>query len=213
MNIAGVGPSGPSASSGAEHSIPLDHSPRSLRRPISRPLGITLPIVANGTRSPGFMLNAPQQICSASPSPASTSTIWIRSAAGWGRVAKTRATTMPASGASTTSVPSTTNPRNESVRAISLGEPSTGVKSRSQERGARIEGASKFAKETEVVVQEVAHVCEAGAGHGQPVDPETPGEACVTLGVDPDGFEASRVAHAAAAKFYPARAGAGAAMG
>ena len=56
---------------------------------------MTVPIVAKGTRSPGFILNAPQQICSASPSPRSTSTSWIRSAAGWGRVASTRATTIP----------------------------------------------------------------------------------------------------------------------
>ena len=68
--------------SGGEHNMPFDHSPRFLRRAISMPLGITVPMVASGTRSPTAMLNAPQQICSASPSPASTSTSWMRSASG-----------------------------------------------------------------------------------------------------------------------------------
>ena len=85
----------PRPSSRAEHSMPLDHSPRSLRRPISMPFGMVVPTVASGTRSPAAMLNAPQAICRASPSPVSTSTSWILSAFGWGRVASTRATTMP----------------------------------------------------------------------------------------------------------------------
>ena len=77
--------SSPSPSSRGEHSMPFDHSPRILRRPISMPLGMTVPTVASGTRSPAAMLNAPHPICRASPSPASTSTSWMRSALGWGR--------------------------------------------------------------------------------------------------------------------------------
>jgi hypothetical protein len=68
----------------AELSMPLDHSPRILRRAISMPSGITVPIVASGTRMPGSRLEAPQAICSASPSPASTSTRRMRSASGVG---------------------------------------------------------------------------------------------------------------------------------
>ncbi len=42
--------------------MPLDHSPRTLRRAISIPLGMTVPRVANGTRSPTAMLKAPHTI-------------------------------------------------------------------------------------------------------------------------------------------------------
>ena len=44
--------------------MPLDHSPRSLRRSMTMPPGISVPRVASGTRSPTAMLNAPQQIWS-----------------------------------------------------------------------------------------------------------------------------------------------------
>ena len=72
-------PSGPSPrpSSCEEHSIPLDTTPAILRRPISMPLGIMVPTVARGTRSPTAMLKAPQPTSSGSPSPASTTTRWI----------------------------------------------------------------------------------------------------------------------------------------
>ena len=52
--------SSPRPSSRGEQSMPFDHSPRILRRPISMPFGIMVPRVASGTRSPAAMLNAPQ---------------------------------------------------------------------------------------------------------------------------------------------------------
>ena len=87
--------SSPKPISAAEQHMPLDISPRILRWAISMPLGMTVPIVANGMRSPTDMLNAPQQTCRASPSPQSTSTSWILSASGWGRRSSTFASTTP----------------------------------------------------------------------------------------------------------------------
>ena len=56
--------SSPSPSSRVEQSIPFDQTPAILRRPISMPSGITVPMVARGTRSPAAMLKAPQPISS-----------------------------------------------------------------------------------------------------------------------------------------------------
>ena len=49
------------SNSSAEHNIPSDHSPLSLRCLILRPPATTAPSVASGTKSPTCMLNAPQQ--------------------------------------------------------------------------------------------------------------------------------------------------------
>ena len=52
--------SSPRPISVAEQSIPLDHSPRILRRSMAMPLGMVVPSVASGIRSPAAMLKAPQ---------------------------------------------------------------------------------------------------------------------------------------------------------
>ena len=128
-------PSAPKPSSAAEQSMPFDHSPRSLRRSIRSPVGMVVPNVASGTRSPTAMLNAPQQICSASPSPVSTSTSWILSALGCGLRLSTLATTMPSSPAPSCSTPSTARPMADSSSASQEGSPTMpGANSRSQER-------------------------------------------------------------------------------
>ena len=127
--------SSPRPSSRDEHNMPFDHSPRSLRRAISRPPGITVPSVARGTRSPTAMLNAPQQICSGSPSPVSTSTSWILSALGCGRRASTRTTTMPSRPSPIRSTDSTAMPRSLMASPRPTGSSSgKGANSRSQER-------------------------------------------------------------------------------
>ena len=56
--------SSPRPISVAEQSIPLDHSPRILRRSMAMPSGMVVPSVASGIRSPAAMLKAPQTICS-----------------------------------------------------------------------------------------------------------------------------------------------------
>ena len=66
--------SSPRPISPAEQHMPLEISPRNLRCAISIPSGNTLPTVATGIMSPISILNAPQQICVAFPSPKSTST-------------------------------------------------------------------------------------------------------------------------------------------
>ncbi len=125
--------SSPMAISVGEHNMPLDHSPRILRRTISMPSGMTVPSVARGTRSPTDMLKAPQQIWRASPSPASTWTSWMRSASGCGASSSTRATTMPSRPSPTTDMDSTARPRALSWSLMSAGSPSTGANSCSQE--------------------------------------------------------------------------------
>ena len=125
--------SSPRLTSGPEQSIPFDHSPRSWRRLISMPPAITAPMVAKGTRSPTDMLNAPQQTWRDSPSPASTSTNWIRSASGWGRRSRTRATTMPSSPSPIGATSSTVSPRSLNCSAIPAGSPATGANSSSQD--------------------------------------------------------------------------------
>ena len=96
---------------------------------ISMPPGITVPTVASGTRSPATMLKAPQQICSASPSPASTSTSWIRSASGCGpqrrAPGRRRCRRAPRRCATTDS---TSMPRS-AITAICSGSPSIGANS------------------------------------------------------------------------------------
>ena len=72
----------PKPSSAAEQHMPLDISPRISLCEISIPSGMTVPMVANGIRSPTDMLNAPQQTCIGSPFSISTSTSWILSAFG-----------------------------------------------------------------------------------------------------------------------------------
>ncbi|CAB5067206.1 unannotated protein [freshwater metagenome] len=74
--------SSPISISRPEHNMPLLAWPRILRGAMSMPEGISVPIVARGTRSPTAILVAPQQICRASPSPRSTSTKQILSASG-----------------------------------------------------------------------------------------------------------------------------------
>ena len=58
-----------SSSSTGEQSMPLEYSPRILRRPISMPSGIVVPTVASGTRSPTAMLKAPHHTSTGSRSP------------------------------------------------------------------------------------------------------------------------------------------------
>ena len=123
----------PRPSSADEHSIPLDHSPRILRRAISMPSGMVEPRVASGTRSPTSMLKAPQQICRASPSPASTSTRPMRSALGWGRRSSTRATTMPSRPSPRRVTSSTGVPRSLKASLRTSASWSNGARSRSQD--------------------------------------------------------------------------------
>ena len=129
--------SSPRPSSLAELSMPLDHSPRILRRAISMPSGITVPIVASGTRMPGSRLEAPQAICSASPSPASTSTRRMRSASGWARTSSTLATTTPSRSEPTVSIDSTDRPRLPHASAISAGSSGRSANSDIQDRTTR----------------------------------------------------------------------------
>ena len=125
--------SAPRPSSAEEHSIPLDHSPRILRRAISMPSGMVEPRVASGTRSPAAMLKAPQQIWRASPFPASTSTSWMRSALGWDRSSRTRATTMPSRPSPMRVTSSTGVPRSLNASPTTSASTSMGAISRSQE--------------------------------------------------------------------------------
>ena len=90
--------------------MPFDHSPRIFDRWMSRPSGMTVPMVASGTRSPGAMLNAPQQICSDCPSPTSTNTSPMRSAFGCFARSSTRATITPGIGSPTIVTDSTAMP-------------------------------------------------------------------------------------------------------
>ncbi len=126
--------SSPRPSSLAEHSMPLDHSPRILRRAISMPSGITVSSVASGTRMPTSRLEAPQAICNASPSPASTSTSRIRSASGWARTSSTLPTTMPARLDPTVSIDSTDSPRLPQASAIRAGSSGNSANSDIQDR-------------------------------------------------------------------------------
>ena len=135
--------SSPSPSSREEQSIPFDQTPAILRRPISMPLGITVPMVASGTRSPACMLKAPQPISSGSPSPASTMTWWILLAPSTGRVSSTLATTMPSSPSPIRSSSSTAMPRSLISSPSATGSPSNGAKSRSQESRTFIGGAPR----------------------------------------------------------------------
>ena len=97
------------------------------------PFGITVPMVASGTRSPACMLKAPHPISSGSPSPASTITWWILLAPSTARVSSTRATTMPSSPSPIRSSSSTAMPRSLISSPSATGSPSNGAKSRSQE--------------------------------------------------------------------------------
>ena len=133
--------SSPSPSSRVEQSMPFDQTPAILRRPISMPLGMTVPMVASGTRSPALMLKAPQPISSGCPSPASTITWWILLAPSIGRVSSTRATTMPSRPSPIRSSSSTAMPRSLISSPSATGSPSNGAKSRSQERRTFIGGA------------------------------------------------------------------------
>ncbi len=82
-------------SSEAEHSMPLDSTPRSSALPISTPPGSRAPGSAAGTRMPAHALAAPQTILKGVPVPASTSHTCRRSACGCGSVLRMRPTTTP----------------------------------------------------------------------------------------------------------------------
>ena len=129
--------SSPRPSSRAEHSIPIDVSPRILRFAISIPPGRWPPTVASGTTMPARMLGAPHTTRT-TPSPVSTSASWSLSAFGCGSTSTIRAATTPPISAPGETISSTSSPRLSSAVPITSASASIGVKSRIQESGARI---------------------------------------------------------------------------
>ena len=165
-------------SSGGEHSIPFDHSPRILRRAISMPFGIVVPTVASGTRSPSAMLNAPQQICSGSPSPASTSTSWMRSASGCARESQhTRDDDAVEPLADARSCPRPACRARRARRAMSSGVARRSARTRAARRAGP---SSELLEEADVVGEQVAQVVDAVALLREAVDAEAEREALTT---------------------------------
>ncbi len=119
-----------------EQSMPLETTPRSLRRPISKPPGRMAPTGASGTRSPTSKLLAPQTISSGS-APASTVTSRILSAPLMASILRTWATTTSPRPSPTCSIASTTRPRSSSAARSAPTSSGKGAKSRSQLSGAR----------------------------------------------------------------------------
>ena len=135
--------SSPSPSSRAEHSIPFDQTPPILRRPISMPFGITVPMVASGTRSPACHVEGPAaDLAAARRRRRRRSTRWILLAPWIGRVSSTRATTMPSSPSPIRSSSSTAMPRSLISSPSATGSPSNGAKSRNQESRTFIGGST-----------------------------------------------------------------------
>ena len=128
-------PSSERPSSFPEHNIPLETTPRILRRPISMPFGSTVSTGAKGTRSPTSKLNAPHTI-STGPAPASTTIRRIRSAPLMPSISVTWLTTTSSSPSPTRVTPSTTRPRSSSAATRAGVSSGKVAKSRSQLSGA-----------------------------------------------------------------------------
>ena len=94
----------------AEHSMPLDATPRIFVGLILKFSGSTAPAKAHGTFTPTRTLGAPHTICSSSPVPASTWVTLRRSASGCFSTDLTSATTTPLNAGAAGAVSSTSKP-------------------------------------------------------------------------------------------------------
>ena len=101
-----------------EHSIPSLSIPKIPRCVMTRPSGILVPSVANGTMSPACMLVAPHHTCRSTPSPASTYTRVTFAASGCFSRRSTFAVTTPFTGVPTRSTDSTAKPSSVMRAAI-----------------------------------------------------------------------------------------------
>ncbi len=118
-------------SSLAEHSMPLDSTPRSLAGLIfSSP--ICAPTIASGATRPGRAFGAPHTICSSSPCPASTLHTCRRSASGWRTASTMRATTTWSRPSPSAVTSSTSRPMAVSTALSSSREAPVGTWLRSQ---------------------------------------------------------------------------------
>ena len=199
--------SSPRPSSRVEQSMPFDQTPAILRRPISMPLGITVPMVASGTRSPAAMLKAPQPISSGWPSPASTMTWWILLA--------------PSIGArlehlgDDDAVEPLADPLQLLDRHAEVAHLLAERDGVALERGEVAQPGEEdlhrwcleLGEEADVVGEEVAEVVDAVGAGAEAVEAEAEGEALPLLGVDAAAGEHVRVDHAAAAELEPRAVG------
>ena len=186
--------------------MPFDSTPRMtpLASVIFLP-GIYVPTGENTPFIPVRAFGAPQTTCTG-PWPASTMQTLSRSALGCGLASMTEATTKPSYLRLGSSTLSTSRPTRVSVSTISASEADVSRWSSSQERVNFI--AHQFDTETgssaqspverrdverfeavvidpaEVGVEEVAQVRQAVLQHRHPVEPQTPGEALIALGID-----------------------------
>ncbi len=118
-------------SSLAEHSMPLDSTPRSLAALIAMP-PTWAPTSASGATSPARAFGAPQTICSKPPCPASTWHTCSRSASGCRTASTMRATTTCCSDSPSGVTSSTSRPMAVRVAANSSREAWVGTWLRSQ---------------------------------------------------------------------------------
>ena len=139
--MAGTAPSGPMPSSGAEQSIPLDHSPRNFRRPISSAAGHNRTQSRQGDEIAGLHIEGPatnlERFAIAGVDVNQLDTVGGRVRPGGeharhddARAAVARPHLCPRPPARGTTAPA------RFLRA----RPSTGVKSRNHESGALIQG-------------------------------------------------------------------------
>src|SRR5260221_1013875 len=179
-------------SSRAEHSMPLDSTPRSFALRISNGAvvpgrgGRLAPTRAHGTFCPAATFGGPHTICSVSPVPASTSVTRSLSAFGCGATLLTSATTTPLNAPATGVISSTSRPPIVSACA----KRSTGMSMRTSSFShcretfmRRGPASSELLQEAQVVLEEQPQVVHPVLEHREAIEPHAEREPRVALGV------------------------------